>query len=252
MTAAGLLVAGIATGLTGSVTGLASLVSYPVLLAYGLAPISANVTGAVATLTTTVGAAISSRTELRGQWRRAAAVSVTGAVGAAVGMVLLLATPSHIFERIVPWLIAIGAVALLMRDRLRSMVTATRAGAGGGSGRAPLVVLVLFVGTYAGYFAATAGILMLVVLSITAHESLAVSNAVKNVVMGAVNLTAVVGYAFLAPIDWGAAMPMAVGCLAGSWLGPFVVRRIPERPLGIAIALAGCGLATQLWLSGGS
>ena len=42
---------------------------------------------------------------------------------------------------------------------------------------------------------------------------------------------------------------LAVGCLAGSWLGPMVVRRLPEKPLRIAIALAGLGLAVHLWLS---
>ncbi|MGV7904630.1 sulfite exporter TauE/SafE family protein, partial [Mycobacterium kansasii] len=43
-----LVVAGFAAGIVGYLTGLASLVSYPALLAAGLPPTSANVTNTVA------------------------------------------------------------------------------------------------------------------------------------------------------------------------------------------------------------
>ncbi|GAA4131382.1 hypothetical protein [Actinomadura keratinilytica] len=42
---------------------------------------------------------------------------------------------------------------------------------------------------------------------------------------------------------------LACGALAGSWTGPALVRRLPERPLRVAIALAGLGLAAHLWLA---
>ena len=43
-----LLVAGITGGLTGSIAGLASVATYPALLAAGLPPVTANVTNTVA------------------------------------------------------------------------------------------------------------------------------------------------------------------------------------------------------------
>jgi uncharacterized membrane protein YfcA len=70
---------------------------------------------------------------------------------------------------------------------------------------------------------------------------------VKNIATGAANLTAAVAYAFLAPVDWPAAAALGLGCLIGSRVGPVVVRRVPETPLRIAIALAGLGLAFSLW-----
>ncbi len=57
-------------GLCGSAAGLASLVSYPALLAAGLPPLAANVTTTTAMLAGTLGAAAGSRPELRGQGRR--------------------------------------------------------------------------------------------------------------------------------------------------------------------------------------
>ena len=49
--------AGVGGGITGSVAGLSSIVSYPVLLAVGLPPISANVSNTVALVFSGVGAA---------------------------------------------------------------------------------------------------------------------------------------------------------------------------------------------------
>src|SRR4051812_15392498 len=65
-----LFVAGIGGGLCGSVAGLASLATYPALLAYGLAPVTANVTNTVALVLSSVGSVSASRPELRGQRTR--------------------------------------------------------------------------------------------------------------------------------------------------------------------------------------
>jgi uncharacterized membrane protein YfcA len=88
---------------------------------------------------------------------------------------------------------------------------------------------------------------MLAALSLAVTEPLAVSNAVKNVTLGAANLAAALLYAVLAPVHWLAAAALAVGCLLGSWVGPKLVRRLPERPLRVAIALCGLALAAYLY-----
>ncbi|MDP9394085.1 MAG: sulfite exporter TauE/SafE family protein, partial [Actinomycetota bacterium] len=62
--------AGVLAGVVSTVVSLASLVSYPALLAVGLSPVGANVTNTVALVFTAVGAAAGSRPELRGQGRR--------------------------------------------------------------------------------------------------------------------------------------------------------------------------------------
>lgn len=254
LTAALLVLAGALAGLTGSVAGLASLISYPSLLAAGLPPIAANVTNTVALMSTTVGAAAGSRPELRGQGRRLVRLGALAAVGGSLGALLLLSTPAATFELVVPWLIALGAAALLARDRLRGLAgrwVRPPAGSAPAPTRIPLPFagVVVAIGLYGGYFGAAAGILMLAAISVAAHEPLPVSNAVKNVVTGAANGVAALAYVFLAPVSWGAAAALAVGCLVGSWIGPAVVRRLPDRPLRVGIALAGFGLALYLWVS---
>ncbi|WAL63197.1 sulfite exporter TauE/SafE family protein [Amycolatopsis cynarae] len=241
-----LLFAGIGAGLTGSIAGLASLVSYPALLAVGLAPVTANVTNTVALLGTTVGAAAGSRPELAGQRARLKALCVITATGGAVGAALLLLTPSGAFTAIVPFLIAGASVLLFLGPRLRRLSTRTEAhGLGPAAGLAAFAVAV-----YGGYFGAAAGVLMLALLSTVWAQSLARSNAAKNIATGAANFIAAVVFAFTGKVDWAAAAVLCLGSVAGSWIGPAIVRRLPATPLRVAIGLAGLGLAATLaWRS---
>ncbi|AEV83004.1 transporter [Actinoplanes sp. SE50] len=238
--AALLLLGGVGSGLTGSIAGLASLVSYPVLLAAGLPPVAASMTNTVALLAAPAGTAAAARRELRGQGPRIVRASVVCAAGGITGGVLLKITPSSAFALIVPFLIVLGALALLFREGLQDWYT--RPGR-----RPPLWLATFLIGIYGGYFGAAAGVLLLAAMAVAASEPFAVTNAVKTIVLGAANLTAAVLYALTGPVDWPAALLLGVGCMLGSSLGPAVVRRSPERPLRIAIAVAAAGLAVYLW-----
>lgn len=238
-----LVAGGVGSGLTGSMAGLASLISYPVLLAVGLPPIAANVTNSVGLLASGAGSALGSRQELRGQGHRILRQSVFALLGGTTGAVLLMNTTASAFERIVPALIALAAVVLLLRDRLRGWYTRPKAL----FAQPPLGPAVFLIGIYGGYFGAAAGVLMLAVMSMSIVEPLAVTNAVKSVVLCASNAAAAVLYAFVAPVHWTAALLLGAGCLVGSWIGPALVRRTPERPLRIVIAVAALGLAAYLW-----
>lgn len=240
-----LVLAGVGAGLTGSIAGLASLVSYPALLATGLGPLAANVTNTVALFGNSVGAMVGSRRELAGQWPRLRTLMVLCAVGGALGAALLLVTDESVFEVVVPWLVALGSVLLLARDRLRAWSAARRTTPRAAWRGRPVIVAV---GIYGGYFGAASGIIMLAVLALRTTEPLAVTNAVKNVATSTANMVAAVAYIALAPVHWPSVLALGAGALVGGWIGPQVVRVVPERPLRYAVGLAGLGLAGYLWL----
>ncbi|MFI7230014.1 TSUP family transporter [Nonomuraea angiospora] len=81
----GLLGAGVAAGVVSTVVSLASIVSYPALLAFGLPPLTANVTNTVALVFTGIGAAAGSRPELAGEGARVLKLGPVAAVGGATG-----------------------------------------------------------------------------------------------------------------------------------------------------------------------
>lgn len=70
----------------------------------------------------------------------------------------------------------------------------------------------------------------------------------KHVAVGHAALLVAAGVASgLAGSVAGLASLFSYPALLGSWVGPMVVRRVPETPLRIAIAVAGLGLAASLW-----
>src|SRR5215475_7911128 len=62
-----LLAAGIGGGIAGTMASVASVVSYPALLALGLPPLAANVTNTMSMIFAVPGAVLGSRPELSGQ-----------------------------------------------------------------------------------------------------------------------------------------------------------------------------------------
>jgi uncharacterized membrane protein YfcA len=241
-----LVAAGVLAGIVGTAGAITSLVSYPALLIVGVPALAANVANIVAITTTWPGSALSSRPELTGRsgwlWRYGAVAALGGALGTA----LLLATSNGAFERIVPFLVAAGALALLATPRLRSVSGLPAAcGPEAPARRDPpwMAVALLLISIYNGYFGAGAGVMTLALLLIASDGRLPVANALKNMLVGAATLVAALGLVMFASVHWGAVVPLGIGAFFGATCGPRVTRRLPERALGLAV---------QLWLTHGS
>jgi uncharacterized membrane protein YfcA len=239
-----LLLAGIGAGLTGSIAGLASLVSYPALLATGVPPVTANVTNTVALVLNAVGSVSASRQELRGQGRRLRPLLIAAVLGGVTGMVLLLLTPTAAFERIVPWLIGGASAAILVQRPPRELAAEGAQQPVRDPRWLPLGTFAVAI--YGGYFGAAAGVLLLAMYLLGTHEGLPRGNAMKNVVLGVANTVAAVGFVVLTDVAWSAALPLALGLLVGGRLGPRIVRRAPQGVLRVIIAVGGLGLAVHL------
>lgn len=241
--AALLFFAGIGGGLAGSIAGLASVSTYPALLFVGLPPVLANVTNTVALVFNGVGSIWGSLPELRGQSAALLRMVPAAIVGGAAGAVLLLSIPSEGFENVVPVLLATSAVVIAL-PRRRIVPGAERS-----TTRTVLDVLaILAICVYGGFFGAAAGVLMLALFLSAGSQSLAHANATKNVVLGVANTVAALVFVVFAPIDWLAVVPLGLGCLVGSRIGPSIVRVAPATPLRLLIAFAGLALAVKLGL----
>jgi uncharacterized membrane protein YfcA len=243
-----LVLAGVGAGLTGSIAGLASLISYPALLAIGIPPVTANITNTVALVTAGIGSVSASRPELTGQGRRLIPLTVAAVLGGVAGAALLLLTPSDAFERIVPWLIGGAALAILIAPAPRELAAEVAQVHAGRPSRDQwwLPGAVFLICIYGGYFGAAAGVLMLATILLSTGEGLPRSNALRNVILGVANSVAAIGFVVFASVVWSAAVPLAIGLLLGALLGPRIVRRAPQTALRQIIAVAGLGLAIYL------
>ncbi len=229
----------------GSAGGITSLISYPALLAVGVAPLAANVTQAVAFVASWPGSALGSRPELRGQgpWLRRWAPLI--AAGGAGGVALLLCFPAGVFGHVVPFLLVAASCTMLLQPK----VTAWHKRRFGGGNRFLLPIGLFSVALYSGYFGAGSGIMALALLLVTVDQDLARANALKNMFLGVADVVAAIGFVVFGPVHWTAAAALALGLLGGSMVGPSVTRRVPGDLLRVLVAVAGLGLAIWLWVT---
>ena len=241
-----LLAAGTAGGIFSTVVAIASLVTYPALLALGVPPLAANMTNTVALMFTGAGSAAGSRPELAGQGRRVLRLGVVTALGGAAGAAVLLLTPASAFTMAVPVLIGGASLVLLVQPRISMLTPPTVLDT---RRRLVLGVALFAVAIYVGYFGAAAGVLLLVTLSAMISEPLVRVNAIKNAVSGMANAMAAVCFALFGDVRWEFVVPLAAGFLIGGWVGPKIARRAPAGVLRVVVSLCGLGLAVKLGIS---
>ena len=241
-----LLAAGTAGGILSTVVAIASLVTYPVLLALGVPPLAANMTNTVSLVFTGAGSVAASRPELAGQGRRVLRLGIVTALGGAAGAAVLLLTPASTFTAVVPVLIGGASLVLLVQPRISLLtppaVMDTRR-------RLALGAALFAVAMYIGYFGAAAGVLLLVVLTAAISEPLVRVNAIKNAVNGMANGAAAACFAVFGDVRWNLVLPLAAGFLIGGWIGPKIARRVPAGMLRVLVSLCGLGLAVKLGIS---
>src|ERR1700761_4061883 len=232
-----LLAAGVGGGIAGTVASVASVVSYPALLALGLPPLAANVTNTMSLIFCVPGAVLGARPELAGQRDRVLRFGAVMAAGGALGAAILLLAPPGAFALAVPVLICSAAILVLLQPKLRAL--SPRPGAEQ-SGRR--LAVMFCVAIYLGYFGAAGGVLLLAALAATLSESLIRVNAIKNVISGAANLVAASVFALYAPVEWAFVPPLAAGFLIGGYTGQRLARHLPVAVLRVIVALAGLAL----------
>ena len=259
--------AGMAAGSINAVVGSGTLVTFPVLLAVGLPPLTATISNSLGLVAGNLTGAIGYRRELRGQRWLLLRLFPASVLGALTGAFLLLHLPAAAFETVVPVLVGLAVVLVAVQPTLQRWLTRRRERAAGGEAGgavggaagtdapgtgAPGTVVgpgrlaALFggayvTGTYGGYFAASQGVLQIGIFGLLLPLSLQRLNAIKNVLTLGVNAVAALAYVVVAPdrVDWVAAGLVAGGSLVGGWLGSSFGRRLPATVLRGAIVALG-------------
>jgi len=235
------LLAGIAAGTINTVVGSGTLITFPTLLAFGVPPVTANVSNTIGLVPGSVSGAIGYRRELKGQRSRVLRLSVASFVGGTAGAVLLLVLPADAFATIVPVLIVLGLVLVVLQPRISAWVARRHQDTGGMPYHGTWWVWpgVLLTGIYGGYFGAAQGVLLMAVLGTGVDESLQRLNAVKNILAAVVNAIAGLIFAVVADVDWRIVLVIGIGSVIGGQLGATVGRRLPPLGLRIAIVIVG-------------
>jgi uncharacterized membrane protein YfcA len=241
---AAILAAGVAAGAINAVVGSGSLITYPTLLAFGYAPIVANVSNTIGLVPGSISGAIGYRRELAGQRARAVPLGIASILGGLTGAILLLVLPSTAFERVVPLLI-LGACLLVAAQPWISRAAVARPG-GGMDASLRLLATVFLSSIYGGYFGAAQGVILIGLLGIFLSDDLQRLTALKNVLQALVNGVAGLLFILIAPVAWEVAALIAIGSIVGGQLGARFGRRLSPLVLRVVIILVGSTVAVRL------
>ncbi len=244
---AGLAAAAFVGGAINAVAGGGSLISFPALLAAGYPSKAANVTNSVALWPGYAAGSFGYRSELRTQGTRVKALVAPSVLGAIAGSAILLSTPQSTFDVIVPFLILFACALMAAQDWLGGFAATRRLAARHLEhvpASAHLSIFVLAI--YGAYFGAGLGILTLAVLGLLLPDDIQRSNALKGMLSLIINGAGAIYFVAFGPVEWGPAAVMAVGAIAGGYLGVGVARRLGRKWLRIAVIAYGLVVAGVL------
>ncbi len=236
--------AAVAAGAVNALAGGGTLITFPVLVAVGVPPISANITNTVALSPGYLGATMGQAKDLRGQRRRLWLTLPAGVVGGIVGAILLLRTEERVFQELVPFLILLASGLLAVQERLRAWLVRRREQKGMAAASETAVILpVGLAAIYGGYFGAGVSVMVLAVLGLFLDDNLTRLNALKQAISFAINITAALFFLFSGQVVWAAAAVMAVGALFGGVLGGRLASRIQPASLRRVVVIIGVVVA---------
>ena len=250
-----ILLAGMAAGTVNAIVGSGTLITFPVLLAFGFPPVVANVSNNIGLVPGGVTATLGYREELRGQRRWIRVLAPMSLLGAVTGALLLLRLPAEAFATIVPVLLAISLILVVTQPRIQASLARRREAAPDSSGQ-PHRLLAMSgtyaAGVYGGYFGAAQGVLLVGLLGSLLPESLQRVNALKNLLSLIVNAVAALVFVTVArdSIDWRVVALIALGSLAGGYLGSRYGRRLPPPVLRGFIVVVGIVAIVRVVTSG--
>ncbi|MFE7193837.1 sulfite exporter TauE/SafE family protein [Kitasatospora sp. NPDC057541] len=240
------LAAGVGAGMINVIVGSGTLITFPVLLAVGLPPVTANVSNSFGLVPGSLSGVIGYRRELEGQGARLARFGTASLLGGVLGAYLLIELPSAAFDAIVPVLILLALVLVVLQPRVARAVAARRRPDGDPHGGVPLLIGIFLTGVYGGYFGAAQGVLLLALMGMLLQEDLQRINGVKNALAMIVNGVAALFFLFTSTVNWAAAGLIAVGSLVGGLVGARVGRRLPPQALRAVIVVVGLAAVVKL------
>lgn len=261
--------AGLWAGTINAVVGSGTLVTFPVLVALGYAPVAATISNAMGLIAGNLAGSWGYRRELAGLKAPLLRLLPASILGGITGAVLLLHLPESVFGAVAPYLVVVALLFVVFQPSLQAWVRRRaeasaadrpasgelRPESGAASGRAGitaapeaprrqrvlLVILIYLAGVYGGYFVAAQGILLVGILGIFLHGSIQNANAMKNVLVLGVNIVAAGSYLLFAfdRIVWPVVALIAVSSLIGGFAGAAVGRRLSPVVLRTVIVLLG-------------
>lgn len=239
-----LLLAGFLGGFVNSVAGGGSFITFPALLFVGVPPVSANATNTFASCSGYLSGAYAFRHDLHAHSRELPRFLVLSLLGGIGGAWLLLQTPESLFRDVIPWLLLFATLLFIFGARINALFQQLGSMHRHASlaGRVLLMLILLGIAVYGGFFNAGLGIIILSYLALAGHTDINAMNGLKLLISSAVSLIAIMLFIYDGVIAWYQGTLVLLGTLIGGYVAARVSRQLPQAWVRGFVIAAGIGI----------
>ncbi len=232
-----LMAAGVVGGSVNAIAGGGTFFTFPVLIAAGLDPLTANASNAVAIFPGSAAAVPAYKEELR-RAENLVQRGVIAAFGALLGAGMLLWAGGAAFAKLVPFLIFTATLLFAFGPAIRGLAEKAKSHSPFFNGAIEFLFAV-----YGGYFGAGLGILLMASLTIVGVRDIQMANAQKNLISTIISTISVSIFIFAGVIAWPQTLSVLVGAIFGGYMGARVARKVPAKVLRAVVISIGLGLS---------
>jgi len=247
-----LVAASLIAGVMNALAAGGSFISFPAMIAIGVAPIQANATNTVALWPGQLASVWTLRQDLRRDL--VGVVVAASVVGGILGAEVLLHTRPRTFVHLVPWLLLTASLLFWISGPVSHWLR-RRSETGQVSplqqphtpAMVPLFLTLLVVNFYIGYFGAGAGFLAMSVLSLFGVEEMSALNSLKNLGACLANLCAALTFVWRGAVIWHYCLISMVFAAVGGTIGSKFANRASPNVLRRIVISIGCTMAAYFF-----
>jgi len=245
-----LIGAGFFGGVLNSIAGGGSFITFPALLFVGVAPISANATNTFASCAGYLSGAYAFRKDIYAHKEELPRLILTSLIGGIVGAWLLLQTPESLFREAIPWLLLFATVLFTFGGKLNNALKqlASHHQHAPSIGSLLLVLMLLGVCIYGGFFNAGLGIIILSYLALSGYSNINTMNGLKLLVSSTVSLIAIALFIYDGAIALYEGTLVLLGTLAGGYVAAHISRQLPQKHVRTFVILASSGITVYFFI----
>ncbi|MDF2119108.1 sulfite exporter TauE/SafE family protein [Roseiarcaceae bacterium H3SJ34-1] len=236
--------AGFLAGAMNALAGGGSFVSLPALIAAGVPSVAANASSTVALWP---GGALSVYVYRDGLGQVAGVplrpTLLATLIGGFLGALLLLWTPSSLFDHVLPWLLLVATLVLTFGPKLGPLLRRHFS-----AGIVTVLSVQFVLGIYGGYFGGAVGLMMLAVWSLLDTADIKTLNPSRTLMTTAANTVAMLTFAFAGVVHWPETLVLGLGALAGGYGGAHLARKLPAPVVRAATILFACVVTAIFFL----
>jgi uncharacterized membrane protein YfcA len=233
-------------GVLNSMAGGGSFLTLPALVYIGVPIISANATSTVSVFPGYISGTVGFMDELKAFDRRQLIILIMlSVIGGVLGAILLLVTPSQVFNTVVPWLLLFATLLFALGDTVKKRVP-KRQKVEPNKGWLPTLLVTI----YGGYFNGGLGIILLALFSTLGMKDINLMSGLKNALSAILSASSVITFALAGIIYWNEAAVMMITATIGGYCGAILVRRLAQSFVRYFIIFIGIVITVAFFIRG--